>query len=130
MEVIPPRRRNLAQPNLHTIFSLASRKVRQPRAAMLQQEAKVEYGGCNATECLACEQSERTDIHLLLKAKRGCQEKVKDDPSPANLAALSRSKKMLDEAMSKTRLTTKTLPNVKKGSVGIFTRPRPQDWPG
>ena len=47
------------------------------------------------------EQSERTDIHLLLKAKRGCQEKVKDDPSPANLAALSRSKKMLDEAMSK-----------------------------
>ena len=46
------------------------------------------------------EQSERTDIPLLLKAKEDAKKKVKDDPSPANLAALSRSKKMLDEAMS------------------------------
>ena len=46
------------------------------------------------------EQSARTDIPLLLKAKEDAKKKVKDDPSPANLAAFSRSKKMLDEAMS------------------------------
>ena len=58
------------------------------------------------------EQSERTDIPLLLKAKEDAKKKVKDDPSPANLAALSRSKKMLDEAMSN-QTDDKTLPNVK-----------------
>lgn len=58
------------------------------------------------------EQSERADIPLLLKAKEDAKKKVKDDPSPANLAALSRSKKMLDEAMSN-QTDDKTLPNVK-----------------
>lgn len=58
------------------------------------------------------EQSERTDIPLLLKAKEDAKKKVKDDPSPANLAALSRSKKMLDEAMSN-QSGNKTFPDVK-----------------
>lgn len=57
------------------------------------------------------EQSERTDIPLLLKAKEDAKKKVKDDPSPANLAALSRSKKMLDEAMSN-QGGNKTFPKV------------------
>ena len=58
------------------------------------------------------EQSARTDIPLLLKAKEDAKKKVKDDPSPANLAAFSRSKKMLDEAMSN-QTGNKSLPNVK-----------------
>ncbi len=57
------------------------------------------------------EQSERADIPLLLKAKEDAKKKVKDDPSPANLAALSRSKKMLDEAMSN-QGGNKTFPKV------------------
>ena len=58
------------------------------------------------------EQSARTDIPLLLKAKEDAKKKVKDDPSPANLAAFSRSKKMLDEAMSK-QTGNKSFPDVK-----------------
>lgn len=58
------------------------------------------------------EQSARTDIPLLLKAKEDAKKKVKDDPSPANLAAFSRSKKMLDEAMSN-ETGNKTFPDVK-----------------
>lgn len=58
------------------------------------------------------EQSERTDIPLLLKAKEDAKKKVKDDPSPANLAAFSRSKKMLDEAMSNQN-GNRTFPDVK-----------------
>ena len=58
------------------------------------------------------EQSARTDIPLLLKAKEDAKKKVKDDPSPANLAAFSRSKKMLDEAMSN-QTGNKTFPDVK-----------------
>lgn len=46
------------------------------------------------------EQSAKTDIPLLLKAKEDAKRRVKDNPSPANLAALSRSSKMLDEAMN------------------------------
>ena len=58
------------------------------------------------------EQSARTDIPLLLKAKEDAKKKVKDDPSAANLAAFSRSKKMLDEAMSN-QTGNKTFPDVK-----------------
>ena len=59
------------------------------------------------------EQSARTDSPLLLKAKEDAKKKVKGDPSPANLAAFSRSKKMLDEAMSDS-LDVKTA----RGKVG------------
>ena len=46
------------------------------------------------------ERSKSTDVPILLKAKEDNKRKVKEYPSAANLAAFSRSKKMLDEAMS------------------------------
>lgn len=58
------------------------------------------------------EQSAKKDIPFLLKAKEEAKKKVKDDPTPANLAAFGRSKKMLDEAMSNQN-GTKFLPDIK-----------------
>ena len=59
------------------------------------------------------ERSRNTDIPVLLKVTEDNKRRVKDDPSAANLAALSRSKKMLDEAMSN-QTGNKSLPNVKE----------------
>lgn len=46
------------------------------------------------------ERSSSTDVPLLLKAKEDAKRRVKDDPSAANLAALDRVTKMLEDAMS------------------------------
>ena len=46
------------------------------------------------------ERSSGTDVPLLLKAKEDAKRRVKDDPSAANLTALSRANNMLREAMS------------------------------
>ena len=46
------------------------------------------------------EHSSGTDVPLLLKAKEDAKRRVKDDPSAANLTALSRATQMLRDAMS------------------------------
>lgn len=44
------------------------------------------------------ERSSGTDVPLLLKAKEDAKRRVRDDPSPTNLVALSRANQMLREA--------------------------------
>lgn len=55
------------------------------------------------------EQSKGTDIIVLLKAKEAAKKAVKDDPSNANLAALQRANRMLEDAQVGTTEKTKTL---------------------
>lgn len=58
------------------------------------------------------ERSSSTDVPLLLKAKEDAKRRVKDDPSAANLAALGRVTKMLEDAMS-SQNGNENLPDVK-----------------
>lgn len=55
------------------------------------------------------EQSKGTDILVLLKAKEAAKKAVKDDPSNANLAALQRASKMLEDAQVGTTEKRETL---------------------
>ena len=55
------------------------------------------------------EQSKGTDILVLLKAKEAAKKAVKDDPSNANLAALQRANRMLEDAQMGTTEKRETL---------------------
>ena len=58
------------------------------------------------------ERSSGTDVILLLKAKEDAKRRVRDDPSAANLSALSRVSQMLRDAMA-TNENGKNFPDIK-----------------
>ena len=60
------------------------------------------------------DQSRGTDIPVLLQAKEAAKKAVKDDPSNANLAALQRATRMLEDAQVGTTEKRETLKTATK----------------
>ena len=72
-------------------------------------EKELAAGGRAAQIEAMLEQSKGTDIIVLLKAKEAAKKAVKDDPSNANLAALQRANRMLEDAQVGTTEKRETL---------------------